>query len=170
MVRKQFFIINSIRVLMIFAVLLWMGCSASTSSFRRSNTVTDTFENHRILPDYRYYFSGNDYKPTAVVGIHKDYTLSSPYWHPKDLSEKQLGIWMNRITMQAGAEYNVFPNGAYILDAQGNRIGVWYSVWTLPKLSHKSEKEIVISNPMTVFPPENRGDDTFDHGNGIRPW
>jgi hypothetical protein len=152
------------------AALLWIGCSTSSSGFRRSHDVTAMFENHRILPDYRYYYSGNDYKPTAVVGIHKDYNLSSPHWYSKDLDEKQLGAWMDRMMNQAGAEYNVFPNGAYILNAEGSRIGIWYSVWALPVLTFKSDKEFAISNPRTVFPPENRGDDRFEDSPRRKPW
>lgn len=149
-------------VLIVLGASVLMGCSAGAYHFKRSQNVTDTFEKYRVLPDHRYYYSGNDYKPVALVGVQKEYTVSSPYWQEVQLNEKMLRTWMDRMTMQPGAEYNVFPNGAYILDEQGNPIGVWYAVWALPKMQFKSEKEIVISNPMTIFPHDNRGDDKGD--------
>jgi hypothetical protein len=148
------------------AAVTLVACTAGATHFKRSANVADTFENFHVLNDYRYYFSGNEYKPTAVIGLQRDYTLTSSDWHPVALDEKMLGVWMERMMMQPGAEYNVDPNGAYILDDRGSQIGVWYAVWDLPILKHVSEKEIVISNPVTVFPFNNRGDDDGDH---IRP-
>ncbi len=155
-----------------FWALIWLAaftlvaCTAGPYHFKRSANVSDTFEKFRVLNDHQYYFSGNEYKPTAVIGIQKGYTLTSSYWRPVALDEKMLRVWMERMMMQPGAEYNVDPNGAYILDDHGNQIGVWYAVWQLPILKHVSEKEIVISNPVAVFPFNNRRDDNADH---IRP-
>ncbi len=150
-------------------VLFCMGafglaaCTAGAYHFQRSAKVTDAFEKFRILNDYRYYYSGNAYKPTALVGVQKGYTLTSPHWHPVDLDEQQLRVWMGRMMMQSGAEYNVDPNGAYILDDHGNRMGIWYAVWKLPQLKFISEKEIAISNPVTIFPFNNRENDVIEY-------
>ena len=145
------------------AAFTLVACTAGAYHFKRSANVSDTFEKFRVLNDHQYYFSGNEYKPTAVIGIQKGYTLTSSYWHPVALDEKMLRVWTERMMMQPGAEYNVDPNGAYILDDYGNRIGVWYAVWKLPILKFISEKEIDISNPVASFPFNNRSDDRVDY-------
>lgn len=149
-------------VLFCVAAFALAACTTGAYHFKRSVDVSDTFEKFSVLNDYRYYFAGNAYKPTALIGVQKGYTLTSPHWHPVTLDEKMLRVWMERMMMQSGAEYNVDPNGAYILDDQGNRIGVWYSVWQLPVLKFISEKELAISNPVTIFPFNNRRGDDFD--------
>ena len=148
--------------LLFMSMFIWVACSAGPYHFQRSVSVTENFESFHVIPDYNYYYSGNVHKPTAVVGLQQGYDLSSPYWHPVQLDAQKLRVWMDRMMMQPGAEYNVDPNGAKILDDQGKQIGVWYAVWALPKLHFNSQKEIVISNPMTVFPFNNRGDDKGD--------
>lgn len=149
------------------ALILVAGCAIGGSHFKRLLSVSDSFEQYQLIPGYQYFISGSDYKPVAIVGLANGYTLSSPHWQAVQPDEAQLKAWIERMRLQPGAEYNVEPNGAEILDNQGNRIGVWYSVWETPLLRFKSEKEIYISMPMTVFPAsnKNKGND----GDDIRP-
>lgn len=131
------------------------ACAGGAYNFRRSYDVSRIFEDHNVLPDYRYYISGNSYKPLAIVGLRKEYRVDSPHWQQANPDSEQLADWMLRLLNQPGAEYNLKPNGARILDNQGSPIGIWYSVWALPRLSFKSENVIDIGLPMTVFPPSN---------------
>jgi hypothetical protein len=139
---------------MIAAVVV--GCAAGGSHFRRTLSVADTFENYELIPGYSYYISGSDSKPLAIVGLDAGYSLSSPDWRPVQPDSDQLRKWVDRMVMQPGAEFNTEPNGARILDPQGNQIGVWYSVWDTPRLTFQSENVVAISRPMTIFPSSNR--------------
>lgn len=72
------------------------------------------------------------------------------------MDEKKLRRFVDIMLNHPGSEYNMEPNGAYIFDDKGKKIGVWYSVWMLPQLTFLSDTEFAISRPMTVFPLSNR--------------
>jgi hypothetical protein len=151
------------------AAVIATACAAGPSHFRRSYDIEYLFEDHQVVADYRYYVSGGTYKPLAIVGLRKDYRLDSPHWQEVDADPEKMVDWMLRMRNQPGAEYNIEPNGARILDNQGNPIGIWYSVWDFPRLTFTSEKVIDISLPMPVFPPSNRNPEEDDFI-GIRPF
>ncbi|MCP4744743.1 MAG: hypothetical protein GY874_01180 [Desulfobacteraceae bacterium] len=141
------------------------GCVTSGKHFDRKVSAQRIFEQYQVDNNYSYYISGHDAKPVAIVGLRKKYTLEAPSWRPVIMTEKQLRTWVDRMKDQPGAEYNIEPNGAYILDNQKNRIGLWYSVWALPIVTFKSDKVLAISQPMTVFPHSNR-----NRGDNDRPY
>ncbi len=138
------------------APVLFGACAFGPPHFKRSYNVAETFENYKVMPGYRYYFSGHPHSLNAVVAIEKEYRLTSPHWQETEMDEKKLRHMVDTILNHPGSEYNTEPNGAYILDDQGKHIGVWYSVWMLPQLSFLSDTEFAISRPMTVFPHTNR--------------
>lgn len=139
--------------LLILAIAIISACAMGVYNFRRSFMVSDTFEKFSLLKDYDYYYNGLPYSPDAVVAIRKGYTLTSPYWHRAEISEQKLRKWMGAMLNVPGAEYNTAPNGAYICNDDGERIGIWYSVWDFPLLKFISAKELYISDTMPNFPP-----------------
>lgn len=143
-------------VICALAPLLFGACAFGPSHFRRSYNVSEKFENYEIIPGYRYYFNGHLDSLNAVVAIEKGYRLNSPHWQEVAMDEKKLRRMVDIILNHPGSEYNTDPNGAYILDDKGKKIGVWYSVWMLPQLTFLSDTEFAISRPMTVFPYSNR--------------
>lgn len=142
----------------ILMLLVTMGCTAGGSHFSRSYHVADKFETGRLLADHQYYHFGYPHSPDALVAIRKGYTLTSQKWQSIALDERELKAWVERMTNQPGAEYNVFPNGAEIFNDQGEVIGAWYSVWQLPVLTFINKTAFTISDPVAVFPSSNRGD------------
>ena len=55
-------------------VVFLAGCAAGGSHFRRAVSASDTFENHRLVPEYSYYYSGHPSKPVAVIGLKRSQT------------------------------------------------------------------------------------------------
>lgn len=138
------------------APLLFGACAFGPSHFRRSYNVSEKFENYELIPGYRYYASGHPDSLNAVVAIEKGYHLNSPHWQEIEMDEKKLRRLVDIMLNHPGSEYNTEPNGAYIFNDKGNKMGVWYSVWMLPLLTFLSDTEFTISQPMTVFPHSNR--------------
>ena len=149
----------------ISSVIFLAGCVAGSAHFKRTVSASNSFENHQLMPAYNYYYSGHSAKPVAVIGLKEDYKVASDAWVAVKLDETKLRTWIDRMMMQPGAEYNMEPNGAYILDDSGEPIGIWYSVYELPQLTVVSDKVVAISRPNTIFPHSNRnpgGDDRED--------
>ena len=123
--RNMFTKKNSIAkaiVVITLAVVFLMGRAAGTSHFMRRNSASSLFTSYQMLPGYSYYISGHPFKPTAIVGLQTEYQLDSPHWRAVNLDVAQLRTWVNRMQEQPGAEYNVEPNGAYIVDNQGSLV------------------------------------------------
>lgn len=151
----------------IAATITLSGCVAGPIHFQRKVSASEPFEQPRVLTGHQYHAFGHPQKPLALVAIQNDYRLASPKWKPIDVDPQMIGTFVSRMLNQPGAEYNMFPNGAYILNDNGETIGYWYSVWALPVLRFTAEKEFTISDPVTRFPLYNNeskldGDPIFD--------
>jgi hypothetical protein len=131
----------------LFGALLIAGCSGTYAHLERSGRVADLFHQNIVLPDHRYYYTGPDAAPEAILGIHKSYTLETRFWKAIDLDEKQLKDWIDwlnafRIPSRSG------PYGyAIVKDDGGEQIGVWYSRYRQIAVALFDDGRITVSLP-----------------------
>ena len=140
--RKKFYRLSSV----IGLGLLFLLCSCITSNYGKlqpSPEITKIFDEDRILSDHSYYYSGLQGVPDAIVGIQSNYSLKSKRWQQVDLTSLLLRKWVDRMTYV----HTVTPRGAWILDPDGNRIGVWYSA------RHQATVRVEQGNRVVIFPP-----------------
>src|SRR5512139_3210275 len=98
------------------------ACAGRHGSLRFDNKVRFGFEAAQVLPGHRYYTTGSEIDPSAIVALREDRPLRGA-WREiaatpallKSLSDKMRGTRL------------VGPDGAAILDDKGEQIGVWYS-------------------------------------------
>ncbi len=124
------------------------GCAGSWGHVSPSREATELFHAYTILPDHRYYYSGPDEYPFAIIGIHNDYDLKSNLWKPVDLTSGQLNSWINWPTVRVGYDVNTY--GAYLKGPNDESIGVWYGVrdwraWGTVNLL--DGKQVVVTTP-----------------------
>jgi hypothetical protein len=113
-------------LLMALPAVLIAGCAMGNIwGVQISNEVDRAFENLKVNTDYRFYYYGLENSPYAVVGIEKQYHINDPDWREVDPSseafKKVVGL------VRYFPWYNSYTFGSYIVDAEGRRIGVWYS-------------------------------------------
>ncbi|MDI6687942.1 MAG: hypothetical protein QME06_06955 [Desulfobacterales bacterium] len=132
-------------ILMLIVQTAFLGCTANYGSLRGSRDVTHVFETYKILVDYRYYYSGADTEPDAIIGIDRHYQLSSKLWKEVALTSTQLKNWIDR--MNQTYDFPVSPFGSSILDAAGKQIGIWYSVWDTTIVKMEKDNQIVVHTP-----------------------
>ncbi len=91
------------------------------------------FRNYEVMQDYNYFTTGGYDRPNAILLIHKDYELDNPgnLWVPiPSVDYNQMKKWIGVIS--SDQDFNSSGYGyyyaAYILDQNGTRVGVWYSV------------------------------------------
>jgi len=112
-----------------------IGCAATatrkSSGVSSSQAATDIWHSYQVLPNYKYYYSGSDSRPNYIIGIDDRYHLTSKLWKPVDLTPEKLNNWINYGRPRVGYSPSLY--GADITDANGQRIGLWYSVrdWRL---------------------------------------
>ena len=158
LIRLGIFATSMLAVAIVMGGLLG-GCAIGFSNYRRSHDVSQQFEKGEIAAGYQYYVAGPESKPMAIVAIKADYRMQSNNWRKIELDNASLKALVKRISFVLGSEYKeeqMIPNGAYIVDADGTRIGMWYSVWDYSRITFVDDKVITIANPVARMPPDVR--------------
>ncbi|MBL6996663.1 hypothetical protein [Desulfobacula sp.] len=132
-------------ILFVVVQVAFAGCSGSYGRLKPSLEIEKMFEEHKVLADHSYYFSGSDVNPNAVIGIDNNYTLNSKLWKPVNPTSEQLKDWIDNMTHYRG--YALTNYGSVILDSTGKRLGVWYSPWNWTTVKMESAKSIVVHTP-----------------------
>ena len=125
-------------------LLIAIGCAANIrlGGPKISREVTQIFESHQILPDYRYYHIGWDTRPYAIIGLKEPYHITDPFWMEFDANSETLKKRVEALEIFIERGYTR-AYGYYILDKAGNRIGVWYSSISIFSASVDNTNNIV---------------------------
>ena len=121
------------------------ACATSNyGTLQPSSEITKIFENSRILSDHLYYFSGLQGVPDAIIAVHPSYSLRSRNWQKVDFTPATLNTWVFRMT----AIPLIQPQGAWILDPEENRIGIWFAA------QRQTVVRLEPNNRVVIVPPE----------------
>lgn len=128
--------------------ILLIGCLAGYGRMGYSREATRLFESYQLLPDHKYYYSGPEANPVAVIGIHRDYILDSSLWLEVDLNSQKLKSWV-RTMKDKHHNYPESPDGYYILDPEGKKIGIYYTPW------NPGPVKMLSNNHVSVYLPDD---------------
>ena len=132
----------------ILFMALFAGCAGNYGNISPSREITDRFHAYEILPDLRYYYTGPDAYPLAIIGIHSRFSLESRFWKPVDLTSRHLRDWLNFGGRRVDNDLNI--HGANLTGPAGEWIGVWYAIrdwksWGTVRL--EEENRVVVTTP-----------------------
>ncbi len=136
-------------VLMVTAVLL-LGCSVQYGRLQGDADVTRMFQNGEVSTDYRYYVAGFQRVPYGIIGIDNTYSLRTSYWQPVDLTPTVL----KQVIYRMHTVYSLEPRGAWIVDPEGRRVGIWYSSQNWTKVKVEEDNQVMVVPPR---PPDFSG-------------
>jgi hypothetical protein len=95
-----------------------------------SDEATLAFENYSVNPTYRYYISGSDVYPNALIGLSRDYHLDpETLWKEVEMTPKVMKEIVDHMKARA-SQLMQSPRGFSLVEDQGRMIGVWYSMIT----------------------------------------
>lgn len=138
-------------LLAILFTLVCIGCATTPSGrLESSPDVTRAFQNSEILPNHQYYISGFQTLPYAIIAVDQQYQLRPSRWSPIDMNAAVMNVLVYRMDQV----YSLNPRGAWIVDAEGNRIGTWYSAQYQTMVRLQKGNQVVIVSPE---PPDLRG-------------
>lgn len=155
------------RVISTFIILLITqatitGCLENYGILKPSLEVDRMFVNLQVLPDHKYYYSGPDAVPDAIIAIHNSYTLDSRLWKPVDLTPEQMKKWLDWMT--GNLDTTPFNYGWYILGPSGKELGMWFSPFYHTAIKMKDDNHIEVYTPIPVSHRKgNRGHFGFDN-------
>ncbi len=145
---------NSLFTLLASALMFFLlaGSAAGTvyGTLDRDRDLDNMFHRYEVLQDYNYYTSGGYDAPNAILLIHKDYELDNPgnLWVPIPYVDyEQMRKWVSVIS--SDQDFNRSGNyyAAYILDQNGQRVGVWYSVEIFATVKFLEGNKILVYTP-----------------------
>jgi hypothetical protein len=110
-----------------------LSCSGSLRNYGQilpGGEVTRDLERGVFQPELRYYTSGSDLYPNALIGLHRDYRLNpETLWKEVAMTPEKLRGIVGYMKTKA-SEYGQFQYEFELLDTKGKKIGFWYSLLT----------------------------------------
>jgi hypothetical protein len=108
-------------------ILIRRFSSGRYGSLRPSLETTNAYLSFQVNPGMKYYLSGSDVYPNAIIGINRSWTLESDLWKPIEIDSKTLkGLIENMKSVGLGS--GVIPYGYEIFDDREGKIGDWFSL------------------------------------------
>ena len=134
--------------LLLMLTAVFSGCSGNYGRLRLSSEVDNTFKDAVVLPDHKYYYSGSDVRPKAILAIHNSYTLRTRLWKEVEIDSQQLRKWILFMNDQF-PEYATRTYGSRVVDPEGKQVGMWYSAWNRTPVKMLGANELAVYPPMT---------------------
>ena len=138
-----------ILVLCILIAALVSGCLGNYGRLNWDPQVAAQFQAYEAQSDFNYYYYGVGNRTFAVAGISNDYVMKSKMWREvqpdtQDFKDLISRAWENPY-------YKPYdPQGAHILNPEGERVGNWYSSLRFVTVKFGENNRIVLM-PDTPF-------------------
>ena len=150
---------STFRVVMLLLVVSMLGCAAGNyGSTSRNNDVDRIFRAGAMPDEYRYYYYGVEAEPAAIMGIRKDLTLRSKFWHEVAITEQQVQKWRKFFIQSIGwyddrKHGSLWFDGYSLFDPKGREVGIVYSQYDWIVTDFPEPGVIVVHSPQ---PKEGR--------------
>ena len=110
------------------SVLACTGMFRNYGRFNPSDEVSQAFATFRVNNDFRYYISGPDLNPNALLGLDRAYRLDPrTLWREVQMTPAKMKDIVEGMNTKALRQHE-FQKGFELLDNNGRPIGVWYSL------------------------------------------
>jgi hypothetical protein len=140
----------------VFAVLT-TGCGGQYGSVRFRADAGRALEAGAVLEGHRYYTTGSDTDPAAILALREDHPLRYGPWREVPMTPELL----SRLVERMRGNRPVGPDGHIVLDAKGVPIGAWYSYFRPPIVKLLDDGGVEVSTPFTE---DGDGSDAFKPG------
>lgn len=126
------------------------GCAgAQYGGLRPSPEASQVFDSGQVLPQYRYYTTGAQNIPDAIIAVDRKFTLLGTTWREEEMDEKRLRRLVFNLK-QYSSGLTDFPFGMKIVGPEGEMIGYWYSDLTFTTVTMPSATEVIVQSPATI--------------------
>jgi hypothetical protein len=136
--------------LMLFLLAGFATAAGIYGTLERNRDLDNMFSNYEVLHDYNYFTTGGYDRPNAILLIHKDYELDNPgnlWLSIPNVDYNQKKKWISVISSEQDFNRSGYYYTAYILDQNGQRVGVWYSAETFATVKFPGGNKILVYTP-----------------------
>ena len=129
------------------------GCAIPPNQGRldRSFEVLQLFEAGNVLEGHKYYYTGPEAEPDAIIAIDNRYDLKSKYWIRVENVQEQLADW--NYFIDNSTRFAEAFEGARIMTPDGQEAGIWYSRYDHTVVRFPDASSIIVYIP--IVPLEN---------------
>jgi len=113
-----------------------ISIAGGAGGHRRNAEMTQAFNEGRPPADYRYYSTGRNRAPDAIIGL-------KPPWREIDLESQDL----NRLIRSVMRNNQNAPEAFDIVDPDGEVIGVYWSTLLWPRVTVRGEYDVQVFKP-----------------------
>jgi hypothetical protein len=148
--RKSLFTILA-SILSIFLLVDFATAGGNFAKVVRNRDLDNSFRNYEVMQDYNYYTTGGYDRPNAILLVHKDYKLENPgnLWVTiPSVGYNQKRKWISVISSEQDSNRSGYYYASYILDQNGKKVGVWYSIETHGVVKFLDGNRILAYTPM----------------------
>jgi hypothetical protein len=128
--------------LLLTACLSTLACTSMFRNYGRfdpSNEVSQAFATYRVNKDFRYYISGPDLNPNALMGLNRAHHLDPRTgWREVEMTPEKMKEIVQGMNAKALNQF-AFQKGFELLDNNDRPIGVWYSLMRARTFLHIQE-------------------------------
>lgn len=131
--------------LIVLLFSLTIACAGPFGRVASQPFIAEAFNEGRALPGYRYYYSGPDAEPFAILAIREGVDFDEELWKPAADPEIALPRWQRQI--QNAYRVRSWYRGYEVLAPDGRSIGMWYSGAEWPTVWSTADGKITVSTP-----------------------
>jgi hypothetical protein len=156
---------NVLFCLLVMAGLTIIACAGRLAGtyglIDPSSEATLAFDSYSVNPTYRYYISGSDVYPNALIGLSRDYHLDpETLWKEVEMTPNLMKEIVDHMKARA-SQLMQFPQGFNLVDDKGRVIGSWYSIITARTFVQMKKDGIV-----SIETPDINTYDKFERDRG----
>jgi len=110
--------------------IILIGCAGITKNFGKftpDEQAKITFESFQIDTNYRYYISGGDVYPIAILALDKTYTMGNDLWKEMSFTKDTLQQTVANMQMRIRECCLTSHFGFAVYDSKGKKIGILYT-------------------------------------------
>jgi hypothetical protein len=126
-------------VFFLFGMVSCSGLFSNYGTINLSEKVTGGFEGSAVNGEYRYFISGSDLYPNAILGLRSDVRLDTrTLWREVTMTPVRMKELVEGMTAKV-SELNLNIRGYELTTPGGQSIGVWYSIPTASTMVRMNE-------------------------------
>ena len=120
-----------------------MGIASGSGELRRNPEMTQAFNEGRPPADFRYYSTGRNRAPDAIIGLKPPWRQTARFWQEIDPEAQDLNRLIRSVMRHLGNE----PRASDIVTPDGEVIGVYWSTLFWTRVTVRAEHEVQVLRP-----------------------
>ncbi|MRR16226.1 MAG: hypothetical protein EG826_07195 [Deltaproteobacteria bacterium] len=133
-------------------ILISAGCANMTGfgKFVPDNRARNAFETFEVRPEYRYYITGSDTYPVAILALDKSYSMGNDLWKEVELTPAGIKVMVTDMQLKLLERSGQTWSGFLVIDQTGKQIGILYAY-----LGLQVTFKVVENNTVVLYGPHD---------------